>query len=843
MRRFKFVFLFSLICIACEEAKTDPVVPSDGELVSMDAAIPRQHAEDLMQDASLQLRDQSIAEDIRFGSEADGQIDSRTATDMVQMDAGLIDDTSLLDAGNIGDARQPDVRVSSDAGALISDAATNGDVSTQPDANTTAGRCDGLADGTVISEGDFGACHYESLCAESGTRSRINEICQIEQLTLQEETTANGCERATDGIVVERGEYSGGCIYTDACATDGTQNRMVQTCRSGVVVVVIESSALDICQRQTDGIACEDGGFECQAGVCSCPNSAPNPCDGQCVDLVQDQNHCGACDRACGLNQRCVARECVETCGDGQIDLEAGETCDDGNNIANDGCHLCRRVATDECQMDSCDAFGTLYQESSIPIEIRQPMRQTFIFPGRYPRLSMNVRQENADRVSTLAPIQPGFGQAVAIDGDWALIGAPDGLSSATMGDAYFFHRREDVWHAHTRLTVNPSRPPCAADCEILCLVCDEYDQICGANNSSFEECIVDEPSGCEQCALGCYRGVGECANTHQFGSKVALSGDHAAIWSWHSYSSEFEYDYDPMLYLYRLVDETWVPQGTLHPIGVVGGLEWANALAMTEQTIITGYRNHEDEALIFEPIDGQWNQVQRLVPEIPEEGIGFGRAVDISANQAVVGAWYSQAVYVFSRSDDGWQQTARLTRNPVDEGARFGWRVAIDNTTIVVGFWQSEQPTVVFEYVDGAWQQAQALPHGGEIDLDGDTLVIGGRWVYRRIGEQFVVTAHLDPSAVASFSAVELSGETLLFGQAQDDLNAAESGAASALQLPLPLCYHSGACVCRAGADGERCEGRPRCGDGQTQAAESCDDGNQVDGDGCSARCTTESP
>lgn len=38
-------------------------------------------------------------------------------------------------------------------------------------------------------------------------------------------------------------------------------------------------------------------------------------------------------------------------------------------------------------------------------------------------------------------------------------------------------------------------------------------------------------------------------------------------------------------------------------------------------------------------------------------------------------------------------------------------------------------------------------------------------------------------------------------------------------------------------------CHQGPLCGDGVPEHPEECDDGNQVDGDGCSANCTQEQP
>lgn len=37
-------------------------------------------------------------------------------------------------------------------------------------------------------------------------------------------------------------------------------------------------------------------------------------CDGQCVDLDEDEDHCGGCDVVCGGDEDCVSGECVDEC-------------------------------------------------------------------------------------------------------------------------------------------------------------------------------------------------------------------------------------------------------------------------------------------------------------------------------------------------------------------------------------------------------------------------------------------------------------------------------------------------------------------------------------------------
>jgi len=766
-----------------------------------------------------------------------------------------------LDAGVRGDATRSlnDQLVGSDTvdmhldvgppldGASSVDGASMPDAGLLVDAHVPRSPCDGLADGAVLSHGDFGPCEYDTPCAQRGTRSRRNVLCEDGQGMEREEITQDGCDRETEGMVVHLGDYDGDCIYGDICSLQGTQSRINQVCFDGLAIESIETRPLEMCQRITDGTPCGEGGFECLAGACACPLAMPEPCGERCVDVSRDRQHCGACDQVCARGQLCVASQCIDACGNGMVDVAAGETCDDGNDHPMDGCHRCQEVAADFCVEQVCDPSGTHFQYHMTSIAVPHPMGRSRVVPGVFPRLGQNIEFEGPGNPPPQAPVQPGFGTAVALDGDWALVGAPDGLSSADMGDVYFFRRVDGVWQPHTRLTVDPGRPSCVNDCQDFCFMCAEIERMCDDLNFSDEECDLEVPPECRGrehiCGQNCYRGIGRCANSHQLGSKIALAGERAVLWSWHSYSSEFEYEYDPMLYVYRLIDDVWTPTGTLWPDGFLAEREWGNSIAMDGETIVTGTRNSEDEALVFEIIDGQWVQSALLGPGEQNMWVGFGRSVDISRHRIVVGAWRGQGAYIFSRDQNGWQQETRLTRDNLPDDARFGWRVAIDNDTVVVGFSHANHPTVVFEYVEGQWQETQELEHGGPIDLDGDTLVIDGRWVYRRQGGSFSLTAFIDPTVVPEFSMAHVSGEFLLYGHPQADLESDESGTATMMKLPVPLCMAGGQCVCLVGASGDRCQERPACGDGQQQAAEACDDGNLDTGDGCSDHCLIEAP
>ncbi|MET0534309.1 MAG: FG-GAP repeat protein [Steroidobacter sp.] len=139
-----------------------------------------------------------------------------------------------------------------------------------------------------------------------------------------------------------------------------------------------------------------------------------------------------------------------------------------------------------------------------------------------------------------------------------------------------------------------------------------------------------------------------------------------------------------------------------------------------------------------------------------PEDGApegGFGRAVAISGNVAVVsanlqsripgsGPEESGAVYVFERNSNGvWQQTAKLTSG--SEGDLYGMDVAVDGNTIVVGAAFSRL-TYVYEKQGVSWVAVAALGgtngtgNGYSVAIDGNLIAISqdpphGLALYRR--------------------------------------------------------------------------------------------------------------
>jgi cysteine-rich repeat protein len=196
--------------------------------------------------------------------------------------------------------------------------------------------CAGQADGTACSYDQVpeGACS-DGLCLPMG--------CGNQFLT--------GAEVCDDGNTVNGDGCSADCLSDETCGNAIVDPAGGEQCDDGNVVDG------DGCQRDCrnprcgDGVvdatlneACDDGAGNTDApdGACR-SNCQPRRCGDGTVDTAEvcDDGNVGGAD---GCSGDCRSDE---TCGNGVVDVAAGERCDDGNATAGDGCSAdCRVIET-----------------------------------------------------------------------------------------------------------------------------------------------------------------------------------------------------------------------------------------------------------------------------------------------------------------------------------------------------------------------------------------------------------------------------------------------------------------------------------------------------------------
>lgn len=233
---------------------------------------------------------------------------------------------------------------------------------------------------------------------------------------------------------------------------------------------------------------------------------------------------------------------------------------------------------------------------------------------------------------------------------------------------------------------------------------------------------------------------------------------------------------------------------------------EFGWSVAVSGNTGLVGAPQHsadagdsrEGAAYVFVRSGTGWTLEQKLVAADPSAHSSFGRAVAVSGDTALVGApeeavgdAYSQgAVYVFTRSGTTWTQQARLTAPALHDQDGFGAALALSGDTAVIGApgttegWDSLGAAYVFARSGTTWSLQQKLlaadgqdeDHaGGSAAISGDTVLVGAPgpgtsdhpgaafvWVRGSSGwsEQQKLEA---PGGASIGSTVALSGDTAL--------------------------------------------------------------------------------
>mmetsp|Transcript_8888 Transcript_8888/g.26735 ORF Transcript_8888/g.26735 Transcript_8888/m.26735 type:complete len:403 (+) Transcript_8888:116-1324(+) len=253
------------------------------------------------------------------------------------------------------------------------------------------------------------------------------------------------------------------------------------------------------------------------------------------------------------------------------------------------------------------------------------------------------------------------FGRAVAISGDLALVGAHQGSIDKT-GAAYVFENSGGSWSQAVKL-------------------------------------VADDGFGGDS-----------------FGFSVGIDGDLAVVGAPNddddegSYNDNFSGRNSGSAYLFgRSNDGSWSQLAKLIADDAAPGDVFGISVGIAGSLVVVGapFDNESGDfsgsAYIFgQNDDGSWSQVAKLVADDTAANDRFGRAVAISGDMALVGAWLadedgaaeynSGSAYLFGRDSGGsWSQVAKLVADDAAAGDRFGYAVGISGDHVVVGAYEDD--------------------------------------------------------------------------------------------------------------------------------------------------------
>jgi len=224
------------------------------------------------------------------------------------------------------------------------------------------------------------------------------------------------------------------------------------------------------------------------------------------------------------------------------------------------------------------------------------------------------------------------FGVSVDINGDYAIVGAPqaDITGDDDKGAAYIFHRVGSIWDEQIKLT-DTNAYNLGNDVAIW----GNY-ALVACNNKGY--------------VYSFYQNGGIWSQTQKFqassldqydvfGSSVSLNGTYAIV-------GGTAYNYgEGAAYVFTRSGNTYSDQATLHPSTPTGECSFGLNVELSGDKAIVGQYTNSDlgdyagSAYIFKRTGTSWSQSQQLFGANIDEYDNYGSGVSISGDKAIVGA------------------------------------------------------------------------------------------------------------------------------------------------------------------------------------------------------------
>jgi len=354
------------------------------------------------------------------------------------------------------------------------------------------------------------------------------------------------------------------------------------------------------------------------------------------------------------------------------------------------------------------------------------------------------------------------FGQSVAVDGDWLVVGARWRQGNGT---AVFFQRNPatGAWQFFQEVA------PSAATFEFgnsvalkgRLAVIGSHHGTRGVVLPSAYVFRFDGTQWAEMQRLDASNG----GHDDLFGDDVSVDGDEIAVGAPSQLSNG-------RAYVFRWNGTSWVETQWLHCNAYATYERFGTSIALLDGVLLVGApRGTVGHAyvLLRDPATGLYDFVQQLEASDPVTNGRFGNSVALSRDFAIVGSHFHDTTYVFERHGGNvWSQTQRLT--PIEPGW-FGNSVRTDGESLVIsGPYQEDYGAISLYRLQGRrWVQTRyftthARSFLGACAVSGSTIVGGDQdatnsgWTWA--GEAYVFA--LDAFALGTANSNLAAGQTL---------------------------------------------------------------------------------
>lgn len=301
------------------------------------------------------------------------------------------------------------------------------------------------------------------------------------------------------------------------------------------------------------------------------------------------------------------------------------------------------------------------------------------------------------------------FGAAVDIYGDYAIVGAYRADEDNNFGDtglAYIFKRNGSNWNEIQKLEASDFSEFGWFGFSVA--IEGDYAMI-GAldflandvNGGSVYVFHYDGSSWVEEAKLQASDG----SAGNQFGFSIAMEGTQAVI-------GAVQDNNIGSAYVYKLVNNVWTEQAKLNESNLTNGAAFGASVDISSSLVIIGAFNDDVENInsgsvfIYEKGGNTWVQTSKITSPNNYQNGNFGRSVSISNGTLLVGAPLERVygiqqgkAYVFQQSGSAWLLESELGSTSEESNNEFGWSSHILNNNIIIGAPSDEIPGAAYYF------------------------------------------------------------------------------------------------------------------------------------------------
>jgi len=289
------------------------------------------------------------------------------------------------------------------------------------------------------------------------------------------------------------------------------------------------------------------------------------------------------------------------------------------------------------------------------------------------------------------------FGFAVAIDGDHMIIGAPGDEENGTeAGAAYIFERDSITGNWTKRYKLLASDGESNDEFGWAVAIWGDY-AIVGAplENSYIGSAYVfkrSDTTWIEEDKLTASNGVGDAV----FGVSVSIYGDYTIIGA---YQDDEIGNEAGAAYIFRRDNTNWTQQEKLLASDIGWGDWFGKSVSIFGDYAIVGAiyawgpEARAGSAYIFKREDTTWTEQVKLIDSTGANGHLYGSSVCIKGDYAAVGepadndnGPISGSAFIYKRVGENWIEMAKLLASDGETGDDFGRDVCINNDYTIVG-------------------------------------------------------------------------------------------------------------------------------------------------------------